>query len=204
MPGRYSVLPDNINEIDNLGIPSAYQLLWTTTLAYSNGYFVTHNIFVDAGLPIENVVFSKEEIASILIPVTSVDSSENLNNMALEYLKFRDASKMVEEFVFKVKKFQKITNSDDISRGLNLWNSIQREMANFMNSISIATNQIYQEMNNLGIVSQNISTAEPMSMISLYTDIFDQTIDTVFSSTLAYREALNFLEKLIINKVSLY
>lgn len=195
MPGRYSTLPDNINEIDNLGLPSPYQFLWTTTLAYSNVYFVTYKIFVGIGLPIKNLVFSKEEIASILIPENSVDSSETLDDMALEYLKFIDASQMVDTFVFKIKKFQTITNKDDIRTGLNLWKSIESEMANFMNNISIGTNYVYQNMINSNITSQNISTVEPMSMIYIYKDIFDQTVDTVLSSIVPYREALNFVEK---------
>lgn len=195
MPGRYSTLPDNIDEIDNLGLPSPYQFLWTTTLAYSNVYFVTYNIFVGIGLPIKTLVFSKEEIASILIPENSADSSEILDDMALEYLKFIDASQIVDTFVLKIKKFQKITNRDDIRTGLNLWNSIVSEMANFMNTISIATNHVYQNMINFNITSHNISTVEPMSMIYLYKDIFDQIVETVLSSTAAYREALNFVEK---------
>lgn len=195
MPGRYSTLPDNINEIDNLGLPSPNQFLWTTTLAYSNVYFMTYNIFVDIGLPIQNLVFSKEEIASILIPENSADSSEILDDMALEYLKFRNASQIVEKFVFKIKKYKTIMNSDDIKTGLNLWNSIKSEMANFMNNISIVTNYVYQYITNLNIISQTISTAEPMPMIYLYKNIFDQTIETVLSSTVVYREALNFVEK---------
>lgn len=146
------------------------------------------------GVPVENVMFSNKDIAAILEPNDSFDSSETIIKSSLEFLKFRETSQNIDNFVLIFEKFHNITEIDDINTGLNLWNSIENSMVNFMENISFATNQINQWMIDLDIAQNDQSYIDSIYMMTLYLDIFDRMVYTVSNSSKAYKEAFNFIE----------
>jgi len=164
-------------------------------MAYCNVYYLAHKMFVKVGVPIKQFVFSNEKMAAILIPNNLNDSFETTFDASLEFLKFRETSQITEDFVFKIEKFYIITEPDDINTGLNLWNSIEKSMINFMDNISLATNQLNQRMSDLDTTQKNPFDIDSISMMSLYQNIFKQIVYTVLNSTTAYKEAFNFLEQ---------
>jgi len=152
-------------------------------------------MFVKVGVPIKKFVFSNEEMAAILIPDNLNYSFETTSDASLEFLKLREGSQITEDLVFKFKEFYIITEPDDINTGLNLWNSIEKSMINFMDNISLATNQLNQRMSDLNTTQKNPFDVDSIYMMSLYQNIFKQIVYSISNSTIAYKEAFNFLEQ---------
>lgn len=185
MPGLQCILPDNVNEINHLDMPSPYELLWTTTMAYSNVYHLTYKMLDGIGIPIKNQFHPNEEIASILIPGNADTYESAANDPPMQFLRFREASQDIEDLVFESISFQNEMNTDSINTGLNLWSLIQESMVDFKNRINYLTNKL----NSI----QKTNTKEGMK--GVYNSIFEQTVNTVLRSTESYAQTLNFLEK---------
>lgn len=189
MPGRHSISPDNVNGIEyNLDSPLPHELLWTTTMSYCNVYRLTHRIFVECGVPIKNRVFSNDEISANFIPDKLYNSPNVIYNTGLEFLRFRDASQVIEDFVFEVKNFQKITNLDDVKTGMVLWETINSAMVKFMRDISYITNKLNNEM----VIDSNINNTTMMK--ELYSNTFNQIVYAVTNNIKSYQNAFNFLK----------
>lgn len=185
MPGLRCLLPDNINEIDYLDVPSPYELLWTTTMSYSNVYHLVYKTLNGLGVPITNQFHSNEEIASILIPNNADIYEATANDPPMQFLRFREASQDIEDFVFESMSFQNEMNTDGINTGLYLWSLIQESTIDFMNRINYLTNT-------LNTMESPNTKQETMA---LYNYIFEQTVNTVLRSTNSYIKSFNFLEK---------
>lgn len=191
MPGRNLLLSDNFDKINDLDTPSANELLWTTTMSFCNVYFLTYKMFVGVGIPMKNIVYSNNEIEAILTP----DNSEE-SETSTEYLRFREASQIIENIVFEVKKFENITDNDNnMDTGLTLWHSIQDAMVEFMNHISSLIEEVRQNVDSLEIQQEKENSVDPIAMRNLYINIFEQTITAVSKSTALYKESFNFLVK---------
>lgn len=185
MTGRQCILPDNINEIDNLDVPSPYELLWTTTMSYCNVYRLTYKMLDGVGVPITDQVHANEEIASILIPNSAVNSEPKADDPPMQFLRFREASQDIEDFVFKCMVSKKAKKTNDKNTGLYLWSLIQESTVDFMNRINYLTNK-------LDIIQKPYDTDK---MIGLYNDTFEQTVDAVLRSADSYAKTFTFLEK---------
>lgn len=189
MPGRHSISPDNVNGIEyNLDSPLPHELLWTATMSYCNVYRLTHRIFVECGVPIKNRVFSNDEISANFIPDKLYNSPNVIYNTGLEFLRFRDASQVIEDFVFEVKDFQKITNLDDVKTGMVLWETINSAMVKFMRDISYITNKLNNEM----VIDSNINNTTMMK--ELYSNTFNKIVYAVTNNIKTYQNAFNFLK----------
>lgn len=182
MRGLYSI-PQTIKDINNVNVPSANELLWTTTLSYCNVYDLVYYMFISAGIPIQNLAISDN------------DSLRDKVNIPLEFIKLREASTTINDFVFENINLQYVTNNEDINTGLKLWNSIEDASNEFLNSIAWLSNQINIEMLDMHIQQESIDTADPLTMMYLYSKIFDQIIELVSKSTVHYKQAFIFLEK---------
>lgn len=150
-------------------------------------------MLIDAGLQISGSTYSNYDIASMLVP--SVEVSDKASGPQLQFLKFREASQKIEDFVSKVDMFQNIIEDEDINRAYMLWNTIQDKMFDFINKILSLTNQVDDEFIKLGIKLQNQSNVDSSEMKKLYMDIFDEIINAVSFSTASYTEVFNFLQK---------
>lgn len=152
-------------------------------MSYCNVYRLTFKMFVGCGVPLEEIDFSKDKKAAL---------HPNVWN---EFIKFREASQIMEDFVFKVKNQKIITDFDDINTSVTLWSSIGDEMIEFMKTVSILSNSIDQRMSDLNVSQNDITTADPAVMMSLYVDIFDQMVHLVSKSSMIYQRAFNLLKK---------
>jgi len=187
-------MPDNAYTIEHdLGIPSPYELLWTTTMSYCNVYRLTYKIFVGCGIPIpKQNIFSNDKIATSLIPTKLYDPSKKIYSTLLEFLRFRGASKEIEGFVFKAMNLQRIENIDDVKLGVVLWDSINDAMNKFMNDISILSNQVNKWIINF-VIRHNATVDPTTMMIFLYEKIFDETVVAISKSTIIFRNAFDYL-----------
>lgn len=192
MPGRDSILPDNVDKINDLEVPSPYELLWTTTMSYCNVYFLVYNMFIGVGIPIKKLAFTKDDVAAILSSNNIVNSETTVVDSPIDFLRFREASQIIEEYVFEIKKFKTIVDDDNINIGLNLWNSVQDTMNDFMNNISSLTEQISKMV---AILKSQQKSVNPKVMRKLYTSVFDKMILIVSRSIISYQGAFKFLAK---------
>ncbi|XP_029345253.1 uncharacterized protein LOC107882155 [Acyrthosiphon pisum] len=192
--GRYCMLPNNILEIDNFGVPSPYEFLWITTVSYCNVHYLTYNMFIGVGVPIKEQMYSNDDIAGFLLPENIYEwSDETVLDSPYKFIKLREASQIIESFVFEIKEFQNVTGTEDISTGLNIWKSIEDNMVDFMNNISILSNQVNQVINDMNILQNN--TVDTSAMMYLYMDIFENMVDIMTENIVPYKNAFNFLEK---------
>lgn len=187
-------MPDNAYQIKyDLGVPSPYELLWTTTMSYCNVYQLTYKIFVGCGIPIpKKNIFSDDQIATSLIPTNLYDPSKKIYSTLIEFLRFREASKQIERFVFKAMNLQRIKNIDDVQLGVVLWDSINNAMDKFLKDISILSNQVNKWIINFVVVHN--STVDPTTMMMfLYKKIFDKTVVAVSKNTIIFQNAFDYL-----------
>jgi len=190
------MLPNNILEIDNFGVPSPYEFLWITTVSYCNVYYLTYNMFIGVGVPIQEQIYSNDDIAGFLLPDNINEwSDETVLDSSYKFLKLREASQIIESFVFEIKEFQNVTGTEDIITGLNLWKLIEDNMVDFMNNIFILSNQVNNVIKNMNILQKNVNTVDTSAMMDLYMDIFDNMIDIMKENIVPYRNAFNFLKK---------
>ncbi|VVC24949.1 Hypothetical protein CINCED_3A001039 [Cinara cedri] len=198
VPGQQTISPDNIQEINSLNLPSANELLWTTTLSYCNVYFLVHKILISVGVPLDSVVISNDELAAILIPDNPGESG---SNSPLEFLRFIEASQYIDDFVFDTIGHINITDPD-INTGRKIWDSIEDSMIVFMENILLLTNQVNQMMHDINNeLLINRTNMDKMTMIYLYIDIFDQTVDAVWNNSVPYKEAFNFFKTLNLESI---
>lgn len=185
MPVLQCLLPDNINDINHLDEPSPYELLWTTTMAYSNVYHLTYKMLDGIGIPITNQFHPNDKMASILVPKNAANHEVAANDPAMQFFRFREASQDIEDLAFESMSFQNEMNTDDRDTGLYLWSLIQESMVDFKDRINYLTNK-------LDSIQKPITKQETMG---IYNDVFEQTVNTVLRSTEPYAETFNFLEK---------
>jgi hypothetical protein len=150
-------------------------------------------MLIDAGLPISGSTYSNYDIASTLVP--SAEVSDESHGPQLQFLRFREASQKIEDFVSKVDLLQNIIEDEDIKTAYTLWNTIQDEMFDFMNKMILLTSQVDDRFIELGIQLQHISNVNSLEMKKLYLDIFNETVNAVSFSTTSYIEVFNFLQK---------
>lgn len=150
-------------------------------------------MLIDAGLPISGTTYSNYEIASVLVP--SAEISDGTSGPPLKFLRFREASQTIEDFVFKFDMFQVITADEDLSTAYTLWYTIQDNMFDFMNKISSLTSQVDDGFIELGVQQQNLSNVDTSVMKKLYLDIFNETVNAVSSSSASYTGIFNLLKK---------
>ncbi|XP_025412228.1 uncharacterized protein LOC112684783 [Sipha flava] len=162
-------------------------------MAYCNIYHLTYKMLIDAGLPISGSTYSNYDIASTLVP--SAEVSDESHGPQLQFLRFREASQKIEDFVSKVDLLQNIIEDEDIKTAYTLWNTIQDEMFDFMNKMILLTSQVDDRFIELGIQLQHISNVNSLEMKKLYLDIFNETVNAVSFSTTSYIEVFNFLQK---------
>jgi len=153
-------------------------------------------MFIGVGLPIQSETYSNDDIAAFLLPDNIYDwSDEMVLESPYKFIKFREASEIIESFVFEIKEFQNVTGTEDKIIGLNIWELIKDKMVNFMNNINILSNQVNQYINDLNIQKNNVSTVDPSTMKNLYLNIFDQMVDVMTENIVPYKNAFNFLGK---------
>lgn len=157
-------------------------------MSYCNVYRLIYRIFVECGVPIKNRVFSNDEISANFIPDKLYISPNVIYNTILEFLRFRDASQIIEDFVFEVQDFQKIQNIDDVKTGVVLWETVNSAMVKFMYDISYITNKLNNEM----IIDSNINNTTKMKELYLIT--FNQIVFAVTNNIVPYQNAFNFLK----------
>jgi len=153
-------------------------------------------MFIGVGVPIQEHIYSNDDIARFLLPENIYEwSDETVLDSPYKFLKLREASQIIESFVFEIKEFQNVTGTEDIITGLNIWELIVEKMVDFMNNISILSNQVNQVINEMNILQKNVSTVDTSAMMYLYMDIFDNMVDIITENILPYKNAFNFLEK---------
>jgi len=153
-------------------------------------------MFIGVGVPIQEQIYSNDDIARFLLPENIYEwSDETVLDSPYKFLKLREASQIIESFVFEIKEFQNVTGTEDIITGLNIWELIVEKMVDFMNNISILSNQVNQVINEMNILQKNVSTVDTSAMMYLYPDIFDNMVDIITENILPYKNAFNFLEK---------
>jgi len=151
-------------------------------------------MFIGVGVPIQEQIYSNDDIASFLLPENIYEwTDETVLDSPYKFLKLREASQIIERFVFEIKEFQNVTGTEDIITGLNLWKLIEDNMVDFMNNISILSNQVNQVTNDMNILQKN--TVDISAMMFLYMDIFDNMVDIMKENIVPYKNAFNFLEK---------
>lgn len=150
-------------------------------------------MFIDAGLLISGSTYSNEELAYML--VSSAEIYNGTSGPPQQFLRFREASQMIEDFVFKVDMFQNIAEDKDMDTAYNLWNTIQNEMFDFINKIASLTKQVDDKLIELGIQEKDLSDVDLSAMKELYLDIFDETVNAVSFSTATYTSVFTFFEK---------
>lgn len=195
VPGRNSLLSDDVDDdMDGLDVPSANEFLWTSTMSYCNVYRVTYKMFVAAGIPVKASVISNDLMATVLIP-DDFDDSPDLEpgvGPTVEFLRFRKASQLVEDFVFKIDPFGSPATADDVDTGLAVWDSIETATIDFMNGVSGLTDGVEQAMIDL----TNQPNVDPMSMMYLYRDTCDRMIQIMSNGTLVFNRAFSFIANL--------
>lgn len=154
-------------------------------MAYSNIYHLTYKMLDGIGIPITNQFHPNEEIASILIPKNAVNNEAAANDPPSQFLRFRKASQDIEDLVFESVSFQNEINTDGRNTGLYLWSLIQESMVDFKDRINYLINK-------LNSVRKPYTKQEIMGV---YSDVFEQTVNTVLRSTESYAATFNFLEK---------
>ncbi|XP_026805964.1 uncharacterized protein LOC113549018 [Rhopalosiphum maidis] len=193
---RQCMIPSNILEVDTFDVPSPYEFLWITTMSYCNVYYLTYNMFIRVGVPVKKPNYSNDDIAAFLIPDNIDDwSDETVLDLPYKFLKLREASQIIESFVFEIKEYQNVTGAEDKITGLKIWESVEDNFVNFMNNIYILSNQVNQVIYELNIEQQTVYTTDSSTMMYLYLDIFDQMVDIMSESIVPYQNAFNFLEK---------
>lgn len=197
MPGRYSLLPDNLDDIDALGLPSPNELVWTTTMSYCNMYRLTYKMFMAAGIPVQRSVISNDLMATVLIPDDFDESSDPEDNgdtagSTVKFLRFRKASHKIEEVVFKINPFAGPANADEVRAGLALWDSVETTTVNFMTGVSGLTDRVEQATIDLF----NASDVDPMSMMYLYRDTCDRMVTIMSNGTVSFNNAFGFIASL--------
>lgn len=153
-------------------------------------------MFIGVGVPIQEHIYSNDDIAGFLLPDNIYDwSDETVLDSPYKFLKLREASQIIESFVFEIKDFQNVTGTEDIITGLNLWKLIEDNMVNFMKNVSILSNQVNQVMNDMNIQQKNVNTVDTSEMMYLYMDVFDNMVDIMTENITPFKNAFNFLEK---------
>jgi len=153
-------------------------------------------MFIGIGLPIQTQIYSNDDIADFLLPNFTYNSSDKaVLNSPYNFIKFREASEIIENFVFEIKEFQSVTETEDEVTGLRIWELIKNKMTNFMDNINILSNQVNQYINDMNIQQNNVSTVDRSAMKNLYLYIFDQMVDIMTENIEPYKNAFNFLEK---------
>lgn len=177
-------------------------------MSYCNVHFLTYYMFIRAGIPIKEQIYSNDDIAAFLIPDNIDDwSDETVLDLPYKFLKLREASQIIESFVFEIKEYQNVTGAEDIIAGIKIWKSVEDNLVNFMKKIYTLSNQVNQVIYDLNIQKKNVSIVKPSVMRNLYLDIYDQIIDTMSKHISPYKNAFNFLEKynsINIKEVSIY
>lgn len=190
------MLPNNILEIGTFDVPSPYEFLWITTVSYCNVHYLTYNMFIGVGVPIQEHIYSNDDIAGCLLPDNIYYWSDNtVLDSPYKFLKLREASQIIESIVFEIKEFQNVTGTENIVEGLVLWKLIEDNMVNFMENISILSNQVNQVMNDMNIQQKNLNTVDTLEMMYLYMDVFDNMVDIMADNIAPFKNAFNFLEK---------
>jgi len=165
-------------------------------------------MFIRAGIPIKEQIYSNDDIAAFLIPDIIDDwSDETVLDLPYKFLKLREASQMIESFVFEIKEYQNVTGAEDITAGIKIWRAVEDNLVNFMKKIYTLSNQVNQVLYDLNIQQKNVSIVKPSVMRNLYLDIYDQMIDTMSKHISPYKNAFNFIEKyysINIKEVSIY
>lgn len=192
MSGQHTVLPDNVHELNYLNIPSPNEFLCTTTMSYFNIYFMVHKMFISVGVPLDNSVISKDDIATIL-KTDNFSKSITSNGLPSAFSRFIEATKFIDEFVYNTIELQNITENNIIV-GKKIWNFIENSMIAFRGRISLLNNQVNQVMCDINNQNKNETSGDKMVAINLYLDIFEQTVDAVCTNSVKYKEAFDFLK----------
>lgn len=148
-------------------------------------------MLIGIGIPIQNQVYTNEEIAFFLVPYRFYED-EPVIESPYNFLNFRETSASIEDFVFEIKKFQKVTEDEDIVIGLSIWESIEESMINFLNNMYTLSNEVKQVINDDPDIQQN---DDPLAMGDFYLNIFEKIVRTVSNNIDSYKNAIKFLEK---------
>lgn len=165
-------------------------------------------MFIRVGIPIKEQIYSNDDIAAFLIPDNIDDwSDETVLDLPYKFLKLREASQIIESFVFEIKEYKNVTGAEDIIAGKKIWKSVEDNLVNFMKKIYTLSNKVNQVIYDLNIQQKTVSIVKPSVMRNLYLDIYDEMIDTMSKHISPYKNAFNFLEKynsINIKEVSIY